>query len=84
MEKSKDYPSTKEGIYLHTAYELVALIGSGNFGSVYKSLIKSGVHAGSYVAIKIIDLEKYDNESIVDIKVHAFPERNIHYEPMRP
>jgi hypothetical protein len=36
------------------------------------------------VAIKIIDLEKYDNESIVDIKVRACPERNIYHELMRP
>ena len=50
---------------------------------MYKAIIKGGIHAGSNVAIKIIDLEKYDNESIVDIKVIDFPERDIHYEFVR-
>ena len=70
MEKEGEYPSNKEGIVFIIDYELTSIIGSGNYGSVYKALVKSGKHKTSAVAIKIIDLEKYDDQSIADIKVN--------------
>jgi serine/threonine protein kinase len=43
-------------------------IGIGSFGLVWKAETKEGKHAGKDVAIKIVDLEQFQDNSIDEIR----------------
>ena len=50
------------------SYDLDTPIGFGAFGLVWKAVVNCGAHAGSAVAIKIIDLDQYPDNSIDEIR----------------
>jgi serine/threonine protein kinase len=45
------------------AYRLELVIGIGSFGIVWKATCLEGAHAGETVAIKIIDMASYEEDS---------------------
>jgi serine/threonine-protein kinase OSR1/STK39 len=58
VDRDANWPSSS------SAYSLDLVIGSGSFGLVWESTCTSGHHVGSKVAIKILDLETFPNNSI--------------------
>ncbi len=72
MEDIKlQYPEMEGGKPLDTGYELVAPIGYGSFGIVWKARVisKKLNTLGHEVAIKIVDLEKFGDSSFEEIRV---------------
>ena len=53
-----------------TGYKLVCPVGQGSFGLVWKALNvdQSSVNVGKYVAIKIVDLEHFQDGNLADIR----------------
>lgn len=49
-------------------YELISRIGHGAFADVHKAVIKEGKHAGTEVAIKVIELEESADSSLEEIR----------------
>ena len=50
------------------SYQLLTAIGMGSFGIVWKAECKEGPHAKQQVAIKVIDLEQFVDNSIDEIR----------------
>ena len=51
-----------------SSYKLTIPIGMGSFGIVWKADVIEGAHSKKSVAIKIIDLEQFMDNSIDDIR----------------
>jgi serine/threonine protein kinase len=51
-----------------SAYKLTIPIGIGTFGLVWKGDVLEGPHRGSHVAIKIVDLEQFEDSNIDEIR----------------
>lgn len=58
VERDYKWPSSS------SAYNLDLVIGSGSFGLVWQATCLSGEHKNKTVAIKILDLETFPNNSI--------------------
>lgn len=50
------------------AYKLTIPIGMGTFGLVWKADVLEGLHRGEHVAIKIVDLEQFEDNSIDEMR----------------
>jgi len=51
-----------------SSYKLTIPIGMGTFGLVWKADVLDGVHRGQNVAVKIVDLEQIEDNSIDDMR----------------
>ena len=51
-----------------SAYKLTIPIGMGSFGLVWKADVLEGAHRGKSVAIKIVDLEQFEDNNIDEIR----------------
>ena len=56
------WPTKPEG------YNLECVIGIGSFGIVWKATCQEGSHAGKEVAVKIIDLNQFEEASLQDLR----------------
>lgn len=59
---SYDWPNSADG------YNLLTRIGHGAFATVHKATVKTGVKAGTEVAVKIIELEEFADSSLEEIR----------------
>jgi serine/threonine-protein kinase OSR1/STK39 len=57
-----DWPATSK------SYKLLGPLGSGYFGIVWRAEVTEGAHKGEHVAIKKIDLERYGDQKIEEIR----------------
>lgn len=62
MNSKFSWPSTSK------AYQLEFPIGYGAFGTVYLAFVLQGPQMNSKVAIKVIDLDQFPDESIEEIR----------------
>jgi serine/threonine-protein kinase OSR1/STK39 len=62
VDRDANWPSSSN------AYSLDLVIGSGSFGLVWQATCTSGAHKNCKVAIKILDLETFPNNSITLIR----------------
>lgn len=51
-----------------SGYELKAPVGQGAFGLVWKAEVKEGKNKSKHVAIKVINLEQFSENSMDDIR----------------
>jgi serine/threonine protein kinase len=51
-----------------TSYKLLTPIGQGSFGLVWKAECIEGGYSGKQVAIKVVDLELFQDNSIEEIR----------------
>jgi serine/threonine-protein kinase 24/25/MST4 len=51
-----------------SSYRLEYVIGMGSFGLVWRAVIEEGFHSGKAVAIKIINLDQFEDLSIAEIR----------------
>lgn len=58
----------KQWIAKASAYKLTIPIGIGSFGLVWKADVLEGANKGKCVAIKIVDLEQFEDNSIDEIR----------------
>ena len=59
---SHQYPCRSNG------YKLEMVVGGGSFGLVWKSIVLTGDHTGEIVAIKIIDLDQFEDMSLAEMR----------------
>ena len=69
VEKYED-----EDVWPHEAssYKLEYVIGMGSFGIVWRAQVVNGDHAGQTVAVKVIDLDQFEDFQMADLRKESY------------
>jgi hypothetical protein len=69
MQSMIGYPSSCSGRPRSAGFCWLGIIGEGSQSVVHKVKVKSGQHAGEYLAVKEINLEKLSDKKVKSIMV---------------